>query len=89
MFGTIQFKIIAALVTALSLFFAGWTVNGWRYEKKEAAQTIAMQKALEEKEQANQLAVDQITKDKNDQIDTINTQLFLSLIHISEPTRPY
>jgi len=86
MFGTIQFKIIAAVVTALSLFFAGWTVNGWRYEKKEAAQTIAMQKALEEKEQANQLAVDQITKDKNDQIDTINTQLFSALSQLRNRT---
>ena len=70
------------------MFFAGWTVNGWRYQKKEAAQIIAQEKAIQQKIAENQKATDQIRKDKNAQINAINDQLANALVQLrSRPSR--
>ena len=88
MFASIQFKLIAYAIAAVLTFFAGWTVNGWRYEKKEAAQKIAQEQAIAAKEKVNQEAADQIRKDKDAQINAINTQLFSALSQLrNRPSR--
>ena len=79
MFASIQFKLIACIVALVLTFSAGWSVNGWRYEKKEAQEKIAQQKFIAQKEKENQAAADQIRKDKDAQINAINTQLFNAL----------
>jgi hypothetical protein len=69
-------------------FFAGWTVNGWRYQKKEAAQVIAQEKAIQQKIAENQKATDKIRKDKDAQIKSINDQLYNALVQLrSRPSR--
>ena len=88
MFSTIQFKLIAYIVAIVLTFFAGWTVNGWRYQKKEAAQIIAQEKAIQQKIAQNQTATDQIRKDKDAQIQSINDQLANALVQLrSRPSR--
>ena len=88
MFASIQLKLIAYIVAVTLVFFAGWTVNGWRYEKKEAAQKIAQEQAIAAKEKANQQTADQIRKDKDAQINAINTQLFSALTQLrNRPSR--
>ena len=88
MFSTIQFKLIAYIVAIVLTFFAGWTVNGWRYQKKEAAQVIAQEKAIQQKIAQNQTATDQIRKDKDAQIQSINDQLANALVQLrSRPSR--
>jgi len=87
-FSTIQFKLIAYIVAIVLTFFAGWTVNGWRYQKKEAAQVIAQEKAIQQKIAQNQTATDQIRKDKDAQIQSINDQLANALVQLrSRPSR--
>jgi len=87
-FSTIQFKLIAYIVAIVLTFFAGWTVNGWRYQKKEAAQIIAQEKAIQQKIAQNQTATDQIRKDKDAQIQSINDQLANALMQLrSRPSR--
>lgn len=88
MFSTIQFKLIAYIVAIVLTFFAGWTVNGWRYQKKEAAQIIAQEKAIQQKISQNQTATDQIRRDKDAQIKVINDQLANALVQLrSRPSR--
>ena len=88
MFSTIQFKLIAYIVAIVLTFFAGWTVNGWRYQQKEAAQLIAQEKAIQQKIAQNQTATDQIRKDKDAQIQSINDQLANALMQLrSRPSR--
>ena len=79
MFASIQFKLIACIVALVLTFSAGWSVNGWRYEKKEAQEKIAQERIIQQKEKENQAAADQIRKDKDAQINAINTQLFNAL----------
>jgi len=87
-FSTIQFKLIAYIVAIVLTFFAGWTVNGWRYQKKEAAQIIAQEKAIQQKISQNQTATDQIRRDKDAQIKVINDQLANALVQLrSRPSR--
>ena len=88
MFASIQFKLIACIVALVLTFSAGWSVNGWRYEKKEAQEKIAQERIIQQKEKENQAAADQIRKDKDAQINAINTQLFNALSQLrSRPSR--
>ena len=88
MFSTIQFKLIAYIVAIVLTFFAGWTVNGWRYQKKETAQIIAQEKIIQQKQTENQQAADQIRRNKNAQIKAINDQLANALVQLrSRPSR--
>ena len=88
MFGSIQLKLIAYLVAITLIFSAGWTINGWRYEKKIANEKIAQERIIQQKEAANQLAADQIRKDKDAQIKSINDQLANALVQLrSRPSR--
>ena len=81
-------KLIAYLVAITLIFSAGWTINGWRYEKKIANEKIAQERIIQQKEKENQAAADQIRKDKDAQINTINTQLFNALSQLrSRPSR--
>ena len=82
MFGTIQFKLIAIAIAVLLTFFAGWIVNGWRYEKQIAITKIAEQKVIQEKQQENQAQTDLIRKAKDDQIAYINNQLADALVSL-------
>jgi len=87
-FASIQFKLIAYIVAVVLTFSAGWTVNGWRYQKKEAAQKIAQEQAIAAKEKENQQAADQIRREKDAQINAINNQLADALIKLrSRPSR--
>jgi len=87
-FSTIQFKLIAYIVAIVLTFFAGWTVNGWRYQKKETAQIIAQEKIIQQKQTENQQAADQIRRNKNAQIKAINDQLANALVQLrSRPSR--
>ena len=88
MFASIQFKLIACIVAFVLTFSAGWSVNGWRYQKKEAQEKIAQERIIQQKEKENQAAADQIRKDKDAQINAINTQLFNALSQLrSRPSR--
>jgi len=81
-------KLIAYLVAVTLIFTAGWTINGWRYEKRIANERIAQEKVIQQKEAANQLAADQIRKDKDAQINAINDQLANALVQLrSRPSR--
>ena len=88
MFSTIQIKLIAYIVAIVLTFFAGWTVNGWRYQKKEASQKVEQEKAIQDIQVKNQAISDQIRKDKNVQINAINDQLANALVQLrSRPSR--
>ena len=88
MLGTLNLKLIAIVVAVLTTFFAGWTVNGWRYEKRIAQEKIAQEKVIQAKEAEHQAEADKIRKDKNAQIDAINNQLFAALSELhNRPSR--
>ena len=88
MLGTLNLKLIAIVVAVLTTFFAGWTVNGWRYEKRIAQEKIAQEKVIQAKEAEHQAEADKIRKDKNAQIDAINNQLFSALSELrNRPSR--
>ena len=88
MFGSIQLKLISYLVAITLIFSAGWTINGWRYEKKIASEKIAQEQAIAAKEKENQQAADQIRREKDAQINAINNQLADALIKLrSRPSR--
>jgi hypothetical protein len=82
MYATIQFKLIAFALLAVLTFSAGWMTNGWRYEKRIAQEKIAQEKAIQAKELANQIAADEIRKNKDAQINSINSQLADALIQL-------
>jgi len=87
-FGSIQLKLISYLVAITLIFSAGWTINGWRYEKKIASEKIAQEQAIAAKEKENQQAADQIRREKDAQINAINNQLADALIKLrSRPSR--
>jgi hypothetical protein len=86
MFGMIPIQIIVYAVAAVLTFSAGWSVNGWRWEKKEQAQEIARQKAIKDQESANIVATDKIRKEKDAQINAINNQLADALIQLRSRT---
>jgi flagellar biosynthesis GTPase FlhF len=87
-FASIQLQLIASIIALVLTFSAGWTVNGWRWEKKEQAQKIAQEKVIHDQEIANQAAADQIRKEKDAQINAINNQLFTALSQLrSRPSR--
>ena len=81
-----QIQLIAYAVAIVLTFSAGWSVNGWRWEKKEQAEQIARQKAIKDQESANLAAADKIRKDKNAQINAINNQLADALIKLRNRT---
>ena len=81
-------KLISYLVAITLIFSAGWTINGWRYEKKIASEKIAQEQAIAAKEKENQQAADQIRREKDAQINAINNQLADALIKLrSRPSR--
>ena len=86
MFGMIPIQLIAYAVAIVLTFSAGWSVNGWRWEKKEQAEQIARQKAIKDQESVNLAAADKIRKDKNAQINAINNQLADALIKLRNRT---
>ena len=81
-----QIQLIAYAVAIVLTFSAGWSVNGWRWEKKEQAEQIARQKAIKDQESVNLAAADKIRKDKNAQINAINNQLADALIKLRNRT---
>ena len=78
--------MIAYIVAIVLTFSAGWSVNGWRWEKKVQAEQIQREKAIKDQETANQAAADQIRKEKDDQINAINNQLADALIKLRNRT---
>ena len=88
MFGMIPIQLIAYAVAIVLTFSAGWSVNGWRWEKKVQAEQIARAKVIKDQESANLAAADKIRKDKDAQINAINNQLADALIKLrSRPGR--
>jgi len=86
MFTAIELRILSIVAAIILVFSSGWCVNGWRYEKKIAVAKVEQQKAIQAKELANQIAVDQLRKEKNAQINSINNQLVNSINELR--TRP-
>ena len=88
MFGMIPIQVFVYAAVVVLTFSAGWSVNGWRWEKKVQAEEIARQKAIREQESANIAASDRIRKEKDAQINAINNQLADALIKLrSRPSR--
>ena len=84
----IPIQLIAYAVAIVLTFSAGWSVNGWRWEKKVQAEQIARAKAIKDQESANLAAADKIRKEKDAQINAINNQLADALIKLrSRPSR--
>lgn len=50
--GSWKIKVILLVVVALTSFYTGWKVNGWRHDAKQnkIAQEIAKQKAIQDKQ---------------------------------------
>ena len=86
MFASIPVTLISYAIAAVLTFSAGWTVNGWRWEKREQAQEIKREKAIKDQEIANQATADQIRKEKDAQINAINNQLADALIQLRNRT---
>jgi hypothetical protein len=81
-------QVIAYVVAVVLTFSAGWSVNGWRYEKRIAQEKIAQERVIQQKEKDNQDAADKIRKEKDAQINAINNQLFNALSQLrSRPSR--
>ena len=83
MFGSaIVLRVIPYLVAAGVAFGAGWTINGWRLgiviaqkEEAHAKAIAAAELASRTKEQGLQKAADQIRREKDARINTINSAL--------------
>lgn len=95
MFGINYVKYGLIGLAALSLFYAGWSVNGSRWEAKYAALTQAhqeeallAQKKARATEQALQATIDRERVTNEAKIRTINTQLVAALDELRHrPTR--
>lgn len=85
----LNLRLIGVIVAIALTFGAGWEVNGWRLNTKYEKEKLAQEEAIRQKEIANQTAVDVIRKDRNEQIDAINTQLYNAISELHKrPARP-
>ncbi len=82
----LNLKLIGIIVAIAITFGAGWTTNGWRLNTRYEKEKIAQEEASRKKEIEHQTAVDAIRKDKNEQIDAINTQLYNTLSELHKRT---
>lgn len=95
MFGINYVKYGLIGLTALSLFYAGWFVNGSRWEAKHESlirsyqeEALLAQKKARATEQALQATIDRERTTHETKIRTINTQLVAALNELRErPTR--
>jgi hypothetical protein len=86
MFGLINLRLIGIIVAIVMTFGAGWVTNGWRLNTRYQAEKLAQEESNRKKEIENQTAVDAIRKDKNEQIEAINNQLFAAVSELHKRT---
>ena len=78
-------KIAAALAALAFSWYLGYSFEVSRFDRYKADQVLETQKLKDE----HQAAADRIEKDKNDQINVINTQLANALVELrNRPSRP-
>ena len=78
-------KMAAALAVLAFSWYLGYSFEASRFDRYKADQVLETQKLKDE----HQAAADKIEKDKNDQINAINTQLANALIELrNRPKRP-
>ena len=78
-------KIAAALAALAFSWYLGYSFEASRFDRYKADQVLETQKLKDE----HQAAADRIEKDKNDQINVINTQLANALVELrNRPSRP-
>jgi len=78
-------KMAAAMAALAFSWYLGYSFEASRFDRYKAYQVLETQKLKDE----HQAAADRIEKDKNDQINAINTQLANALIELRKrPSRP-
>ena len=78
-------KIAAALAALTFSWYLGYSFEASRFDRYKADQVLETQKLKDE----HQAAADKIEKDKNDQINAINTRLSNALVELrNRPSRP-
>jgi hypothetical protein len=77
-------KMAAAIAVLAFSWYLGYSFEASRFDRYKADQVLETQKLKDE----HQAAADKIEKDKNDQINAINTQLANALIELrNRPSR--
>jgi hypothetical protein len=85
----LNLRLIGIIIAVVITFGAGWTTNGWRLNNRYEKEKIAQEEAIRKKEIEHQTAVDVIRKNKNEQIDAINIQLYNAVSELHKrPARP-
>jgi hypothetical protein len=78
-------KMAAALAALAFSWYLGYSFEAFRFDRYKADQVLETQKLKDE----HQTAADKIEKDKNDQINAINTRLANALVELrNRPSRP-
>jgi hypothetical protein len=78
-------KIAAAIAALAFSWYFGYSFEASRFDRYKADQVLETQKLKDE----HQAAADKIEKDKNDQINAINTRLANALVELrNRPSRP-
>ena len=78
-------KMAAAIAALAFSWYLGYSFEASRFDRYKADQVLETQKLKDE----HQAAADRIEKDKNDQINVINTQLANALVELrNRPSRP-
>ena len=78
-------KLAAALAALAFSWYLGYSFEASRFDRYKADQVLETQKLKDE----HQAAADKIEKDKNDQINAINTKLSNALVELrNRPSRP-
>lgn len=86
--GGLNLQVIAIIATITISFGAGWTTNGWRLNSEMNREKIATQKAIKDKEDTNQQAVDDLRRKKDADIASINNQLINAISELRQrPSR--
>ena len=78
-------KMAAALTALAFSWYLGYSFEASRFDRYKADQVLETQKLKDE----HQAAADKIEKDKNDQINAINSRLANALVELrNRPSRP-
>lgn len=78
-------KMAAALTALAFSWYLGYSFEASRFDRYKADQVLETQKLKDE----HQAAADKIEKDKNDQINAINSKLANALVELrNRPSRP-
>lgn len=91
MYWGVNLRFIAIGIAALSLFVAGWTINGWRLGKQiesikaeQAEREAAALVEVRKKEAVLVAQAEQIRKKKDAEINAINNRLNSALVELRQ-----